>query len=64
MRLNYDYIDRLILAEAARPIVRAHERARDDYFARYFSVTVDNPRDYHLMLNTDRMGLEGSTEIR
>lgn len=49
--------------EEARPIVRAQERARNDYFARYFSATVDNPRDYHLMVNTDLMGHEGSADI-
>ncbi len=33
-------------------IAREHERARAAFFRRYFQAAVDNPNDYHLMLNT------------
>ena len=55
--------ERVDRAEAAKT-VDARDRARADYYKRYFGI--DDPEDpelYHLVLNTSDMDLEYSTEV-
>lgn len=49
--------------DEARQIVVEHERARVAFFRRYFQATSDNPADYHMMLNTDRLSQETAAGV-
>ncbi|MBI4202651.1 MAG: cytidylate kinase-like family protein [Chloroflexi bacterium] len=52
-----------VSVQEAETIAREHERARVAFFRRYFQAGVDNPNDYHLMLNTHRLSQEWATNI-
>lgn len=49
--------------EQARNITTEQERGRIAYFRKYFQATVDNPADYHIMLNTHRIEHEAAANI-
>lgn len=47
----------------SRRAVEAQEKARQAFFRRYFGGTVDNPADYHIMLNTHLLGIQESARV-
>jgi len=49
--------------EQARILTIEQERARVIYFKKYFQANVDNPADYHIILNTHRLGHETSANF-
>ncbi|MBI4197580.1 MAG: cytidylate kinase-like family protein [Chloroflexi bacterium] len=49
--------------QQAKTITIEHERGRITYFRKYFQATVDNPADYHLMVNAHRMSPEAAARI-
>jgi len=52
-----------VTEEEARVVVRRTDRARKSLVRRHFSRDIDDPKLYHLVLNTDLMGLELAATI-
>lgn len=43
--------------------VRKKDRARRRYVKRYFNVAIDDPQQYHLIINTGKVGLEEAARL-
>lgn len=47
----------------ARELIRREDRARSRYLKKYFGVTIDDPLNYHLVLNTDLISFENAARL-
>jgi cytidylate kinase len=47
----------------ARELIRREDRARSRYLKKYFGVEVDDPLNYHLVLNTDLISFEKAARL-
>ena len=49
--------------EEAKWRIQLQEKARLDFFGKFFKAQPENPMDYHMVLNTDRFGHEQAAAI-
>jgi cytidylate kinase len=49
--------------DTARELIRREDRARSRYLKKYFGVEVDDPLNYHLVLNTDLISFERAARV-
>ena len=49
--------------EEAKRRIQLQEKARLDFFSKFFKAQPENPMDYHLVLNTDKLGHEQAAAI-
>ena len=52
-----------ITPEAARPILEKSDRKRADYYGYYAQRTWGAAENYHLCVNTSRLGIEGTAQL-
>ena len=49
--------------EEAKRRIQLQEKARVDFFKRFFKAQPDNPADYHMVLNTDKLAQDQAAAI-
>lgn len=49
--------------EEAKRRIQLQEKARLDFFRKFFKAQPENPMDYHMVLNTDKLGHEQAAAI-
>ncbi len=55
--------DQELLAKTAVDFVRKKDKARRRYVKRYFNVAVDDPLQYHMVINTGKVGFEEAAHL-
>ena len=52
-----------ISEEKARDLISRRDKARDDYFSKFFKVNADDAIHYDMVLSTERIGHDKATSI-